>query len=593
MSNSFGFLAYALSAKEPPARTNVRVTHVERHLSRLYSVRLRRTEVGDSATGLVGWVPEDHNVQWKPLTQRGDDAVAWLHIPGAASGPDSGVNEWELAQEVLSGATPPHELGAPFAVVGWSGGRLTIVNDVLGLARIFHFSFSGGDVWTTRPGMAHIFMGETPTKNRLAWAGMATLGWATSGTTHLGDGQQLPGYTRVEARHTDDKTVVSSAAQFGDWLGIARSSAPPSAAENVQDMEHYMSTAKRWPRTPTADLSGGKDSRVVTAIGLRSGAINRIRTIATDHGEVETARTLLGLTTEPIEHHIEPRKDPSRPGGNFVHRLSSQHHAWEGRYLATTAFNSTQFAAFRTPSFPIFNGLGGEAMAGGNLLGAWRDRLINAPPSRALDKMATMANVSLGASQEAKDLTIEASETYIDAADSYGIHDAAGVMDIFYNLDKMPNWTIIYGSQNIITPLFARSLLSNLAQRIGRPLESGEAHRILLKEAMPPWANIPFYKPTAAKRATPFMWESSEWPTVKEFVTENIESVPTYDPAVAARVFRAIDASEGTKREEIFLQRLVWELTFVDYLEHLATEAGETAYWLTEFDRLEHLGHHS
>ncbi|GAA1118545.1 hypothetical protein [Arthrobacter flavus] len=556
----------------------IRKSHASEHFQKLNKGPVLRTEAGDGGSGFIGWVPESLAVDWRFFQSRDNAGVAWLHIPSLAGGPESGVDAWGLGQAVLDGQHKSGEIGAPFAVARWQNGQLDIANDMLGLVRLFHFSFDGGDVWTTRPGLAHIFMGEIPKKNRLAWGGMATLGWASSGTTQLGDGRQLPGGSYVSGGIRNGQRFLSVENVFNDWLRTSRETAEPSPAASVRDMELYMSTAKRWPRQAMADLSGGKDSRVVAAIGIRSNALKGVRTIATDHGEVETAQHLMSLIDTNIEHRIDARKDPSRPGSSFVRRLGSQHQAWEGRFLATTAYNSAEFEGFAPLSAPMFNGLGGEVMAGGNLLGAWHDRLINAPGPAARDKLATMVKVATGASEETKEMVIADIQEYVNKASEMGLNGAAGVMDIFYHLDKMPNWSIPYATPHTLTPLFAPSLLTYAAQRTGKPVEYGEAHRRLLREAIPEWAYVPFYKPTAQKRAVPFIWQNGDWEEIRAYITEHLDQALSFSPDLTNIGLGKIDAGEGTKREEIFVQRLIWEITFDSYLQEIEEAAKATSH---------------
>ncbi|MGP5254617.1 hypothetical protein [Glutamicibacter ardleyensis] len=577
MSSSVGFLAYVLHQKEPADALSVRKNHAEKHLTRINKAELVRTEVGDGGSGFVGWSARESKINWQHFIRRENSGIAWIHIPSVAGGPESGIDEWDLAQNVLDSRVKVGDIGAPFSAVRWQHGQLEIVNDMLGLVRLFHFKFKNGDVWTTRPGLAHVFMGENPTKNRLAWSGMATLGWASSGMTQLGNGKQVSGGTRIRGGFQGGQRTLEIENNFGDWLEAARVAKEPTPETNVRDMELYMSTAKRWPRQALADLSGGKDSRVVAAIGIRSDAIKTVRTIRTDHGEVETAQRLMSLIDTEVQHRIDDRKDPSRPGGSFSERVGSQHDAWEGRFLAITAYNAPEFAGFDERPAPTFNGLGGEVMAGGQLLGAWHDRLINAPAGAATGKLSAMVNVALGATPETKETVLSEIHKYIAKAESFGLTGAAGVMDLFYHLDRMPNWSITYATPSTLTPLFAPSLLTYAAQRIGRPIENGEAHRRLLREAIPQWASVPFYKPTAKKRAVPFIWQNGDWEDIRDFVKDRLDQTLSFDPSATTDILAKIEAGEGIKRDEIFIQRFIWESTFDSYLEKVAREAKATA----------------
>ena len=484
-----------------------------------------------------------------------------------AGGRESGVDERQLAEELFDGSLSAGDLAAPFTVVRWRKGRLDIMNDMLGLVRLFHYEFDGGDIWSTRMGLAHVFMGELPKPNPLAWAGMAALGWAPGGATQLGSGKQVEGGVRISAGSESGRHDVRYKQTFAEWMDRARFSAEPSPRENVRDMESLMSTATRWPESPVGDLSGGKDSRLVSAMGIRSGAISTVRTIATDEGEVRTAKLLVQLLDTPVRHRITDRSDPFIPGGDFVERLSSQHSAWEGRFLATSGFNSPQFKGFQTARKAKFNGLGGEVLAGGSFYsGATRTRMMDATSSAAQDRLVRMTNslgygTSLSAKQQVNDYTSD----FVKKAEGEGASTAAAVLDYFYTRDRMPNWSNTFTDEKTICPLFASSLLVWGARSTGNPVPDGTFHMKMLREALPAWADVPFYKPDGKSRITPFVWESADWSKVLKHVEAGAERSEFIDTVQSRKILEKVRSGEGSKQEEVFIHRVLWEDSFADY----------------------------
>lgn len=577
MSSSTGFLAYLMRRPEPQQVIDIRSRHAEEHLARVHRGPLRRTAIGDGGSGFLAWELEDDPVDWDYHTIRHGTGVAWLHVPSAAAGPESGADPHALAQDVFAGRRVPSELGAPFAVARWSDGVLDIVNDMLGLVRLFHFKFADGDIWTTRAGLAHVFMGAEPVKNPLAWGGMATLSWAPMGVTQMGAGRQLRGGSKIRAGFPGGRRHLSETDGFGAWLDEQRHRPRPPIDRTIEDMEDVMSTARRWPRRPIADLSGGKDSRVVAAVGIRSGAVDAVQTIVTDHGEVETARRLMQHVETDVEHLVVPRRDPSSPEEDALERVTTQHAAWEGRYLAVTAYNAPAFRGFEAVDRAKFNGLGGEAMAGGTLGGSWRERLVGAPADLAGQRLVAEAHLGKEVTAETKAMVAESVRQYVDFSADMGIHTADGVMDVFYLLDKMPNWSNTFTVPSTICPLFAASLLTSAAQTIGAPVPYGELHRRLLRAAIPGWADVPFYKPTPQKRAVPFIWDNGDWAQIRGYVLSNLDRPSSYDADAVVGTVQHIDGGGGTKRDEVFVQRLVWELTFDAHVAEVARQARSTA----------------
>ncbi len=555
--------------------------HAHRHLRRRYQSTLSRTAAGDTSSGFVGFTPDDEGVDWNHFSVREDGALAWLHIPSLAGSSDSGTDEWSLAKGLFEGDVQASELGAPFAAIRWSPGKLEIANDVLGLVRLFHYSFDSGDVWTTRMGLAHVFMGEAPVRNALAWQGMATIGWAPGGSTQLGSGRQVAGASRVVVRTGAHGTIVDAQNELGQWLNDAKTGPEPSAATNVSDMEQLMTTAKRWPVPAISDLSGGKDSRLIAAIGILSRSIKSVRTIANDTGEVATAQALMASIDTDIEHMIVQKPNRSSVAGDGVfHRLATQHEAFEGRYLPATAFHAAAFAGFKSPKQARFNGLGGEVMNGGSFTrGTWGKRLDGAPLSRAGDRIASLvSNGSLGVSTQAIESVNDFAHEYpAIIAEASGIDTPNGVLDLFYNTDRMPNWSNVFAETDKVCPLFASSILSLGARNIGSPVPDGELHKKFLSEAMPSWLDVPFYKATGtSKRVLPMVWENPDWMQIRRYILQNADRLESFSADGLSSIVRDIDDTrEVSSRHEVAIHRFLWNATFDSYEADIVTAATE------------------
>lgn len=570
-------IAYVLRNEEQSEVTDIRISHARQYFQSVNQGPLVETRVGDRVSGLIGWHPSDRKIQWRVHEKRnGNEATSWLHIPTLAGGPESGVDSWEMASSVLRGDLHPAELGAPFAVLRWAHGRLEIVNDILGLVRLFHFQFEDGDVWTSRQGLAHVFMGVSPERNSLAWAGMAALGWAPGGATHLGMGKQLPGGTSVEASQKGEERALKVESAFRNWLNSARACPDPGPIRNVEDMEQLMATAKRWPADVVADLSGGKDSRVGAALGIRSRTISAVRTINTDPGEVATARRLMGAIDTSIPHLVEERRN-ARPADQcpFTERLLANHRLFEGRNLPATAFNSGGRMVFRSATRPRFNGLGGEVLAGGNFqTGKWHAKMVGKPIEAARGRLIGMSHLGLASSASSKALLEEFIGGFVDMAEALGLESAGEALDLFYSCDKMPNWSLTFATDSNLCPLFAPSALLSAVHRMGDPRGSGDVHRELVREAIPEWDGIPFFKPSFVTRSSVPIWQADEWGEIIEFVRERLDSSEAHDAHGLRQVLVSIENGEGGRRHEMAIQAFLWDQTFNEYLGEVSVAAS-------------------
>ena len=568
MSSSLGMIAYILTNAESARATDVRVKHARQHLQAVHAAPLSETRVGDRRSGIISWDTQP-NVQWNSMSTRAGAGTCWLHIPSVAGGPDSEIDPWDLATETLNGSMELADLGSPYAVTRWEGGTIRIANDVLGLARLFQYRFDGGVVWTTRQGLAHIFAGVAPERNPTAWAGMATMGWAPGGETQLGYGTQVPGGSRIQATYNSERVDIETHGEFPGWLSRVRDESAPTTHQNVNDAELLMMTAKRWPGASVADLSGGKDSRVVAALGIRSQSISGVRTLNTDPGEVETARRLIALADNPVPHHIVEVNSKSAPQDPFEVRLASKHRAFEGRYLAHSALSST-FNGFHSASQPRFSGLGGEVIEGGNFAtGSWKEKLIGGRIGVAHDRLAKLAG-SIGTSANASEMSMATAERFVDAATDMGASTAGEVMDLFYCRDRMPFWSVTFATPNFLCPLFAPSLLRLAMHSLGAPLEKSALHTNLIREALPAWTHVPFYKPEFATRTVAPLWERAEWGQIKQYVERNIDASDAYDPQGLRDILSAVEAGQAGKSHEVAIVRFLWDRTFTPYVDEIS-----------------------
>lgn len=298
MANKQFVLAYASEAPMSAEVLAARIGQATHHVRHLMQGTVSCTSVGDNQTGFIVWTTDAQTCTWPSVVVGEHEGAAWLHVPSAAGSPKAGIDSLSLAREAVTGELPRVELGAPCAAIHWRNGEIKIVNDVLGMCRLYSFDMPNfGRIWSTRYGLAHIFSGTQPTVDNQTWAGMATLGWTTTGRTHMGNGSQLMPYTRVCATSAND---VTEDRQLHDWMRSILQADEPDITEAALDMSQSLERAGWWPQPPVADLSGGKDSRLTAAAAIRAGAADAVRTIDTDSGEVSTASQLVALLDRAV-----------------------------------------------------------------------------------------------------------------------------------------------------------------------------------------------------------------------------------------------------------------------------------------------------
>lgn len=580
MSSSQFVLAYscdrrdAMSSEELALRRDAASAHMED----VAASSLDRVDVGDGRTGFMVWQHPKQTLSWPMVSTKGAEAAAWLHVPAAAGSAEIPVDPIALARDLAGGTMDPVELGAPCAALHWSLSGLKIVNDRLGMVRLYAFEVPGfGHVWSSRPGLAHIFAGMAPKVEQSVWNDMATLGWAGDGSAHLGNGRQMPASTRVQAS-PDGFTTIDS--DRDEWILATGAGDVPSIEAGARGMVRSLAIASWWRGKPMADLSGGKDSRVTAAAAILAGIVDTVRTVNTDTGEVDTARELLRLADNTVAHRIDPVVEPKKPEGRVLDRYLSMQRAWEGAYNARSAYRTNPFNGFRPAAAPRINGLGGEAVQGRTLLSpAWEAKMEGKGTDLGRERVAAMVRSgAVGVAEENIEGSVRSASRFGDEAEQLGMTTSFMVVDYFFNFSKMPYWSMPQAAMNTLLPFYSPQMLPRAISASFAPnVEYGRLHRDLLREMLPAWADEPFYKGSAKTRATPWMWENEDWKDLSETIRDGISTLDTFSEDRVRQYVADADAGAGSVRFELVLSRVMWELSFREYSQEIARLAAATA----------------
>lgn len=573
-SNQF-LLAASWKGYKDPLEVRARIDEATQHVEGLSAKKIQLRYLLKDHAVLVAWKMVDDPCDWPIYTEQEGGAAAWLNVPYCSGGPASGSSAYALATSVTTGRKPAAEVGVPFAAITLSAsGELLISNDIFGAAHLFHFDFPGLDVWSSRPGLAHIFSGVEPFANREAWEGMATLGWSPRGKTHLGQGQQLAPLSRVRVLNGRSENMSSGPSE---WITPILEGGALDLREAAAGMVQTLETTGRWMRRPVSDLSGGKDSRVIAAAAICAGSIDAVRTVRTDHGEVSTAQELMSHLDGSVSHVIVEPRDPQQVQGGVLERLASQHRMWEGYYLARTAFKTPAFSSIKQSPSARLNGLGGEAIQGGTSVSeAWKAKILAGGFEVADQRLRGMVRSSIAATEAsrsgAEDSILELSREVHDL----GMRNPLNGIDYVYNFSKMPYWSMPFGSRDVVMPFYSPSLLGFIGKGFVEPSEYGRMHREMLRELIPSWADVSFYKPSARTRASSFMWEFGDWPESQELLEDRADLASSFDKDELRSAVSTINSGQGAVRHEIALVRALWEISFHDYVAEVAESARRT-----------------
>lgn len=524
-------------------------------------------------TGILAWQPSDESVGWPQFKSNDDEAVAWIGIPEHDAMSSTKPDALALAREATLVDGDPDALGAPYACVYRAGDSLRIVNDSLGLARLYEFEFDDLSVWATRPGLAHIFAGKPLERNEDAWSGMATLGWNVGGHTHIGAGRQMPGSIRIVA---SSERGVRREDRYSEWIHRT-----PDASSSWQDasqgMIRTMSLGGYFPRSPIADLSGGKDSRLLAAAALTSGVTETVRTVRSDHGEVETAEKLVSAYPGKINHlvtEVSAPKDPAEKTDLEDHLLKTMRGS-EGALVPFTALQGPTFTGYPPLVIARFNGHGGEALHGGEYYkGIWAERLAGSGTSGAVARMEKMVAVARATSQEGRERTMETIKNRFAIGSAMGIDTACGLLNYFYSAERMPFWASSSPNRSVITPYYSSGLLKQIGRTFIQKNEFENFYSEILKSLIPAWAEIPFYRPAGVKRRTSkFFWEFYHWNEIKDFVLERADGSSNFDAEGMLNLVHEVESGAGSKNIEATFSRFIWEMSVNSVIDDINNRA--------------------
>lgn len=560
-SNQFVLAYYSanpLTARSLSARASAALDYVQ-SLHRQPDVKSEHSM--GAHTGILTWKPGNDQVGWPQFATSSSESAAWVGIPEHDAMSTDTPDAIAMARLTARRDFDPDVFGAPFACIYRRGETLSIVNDSLGLARIFEFTFPDMTVWATRPGLAHIFAAHSLSQDDSAWSGMATLGWNLGGHTYIGDGQQLAGSRRISAAAHQG---VLREDRYAEW--VHRASTMGSSWEDASaGMVRTMSLGRYFPRAPIADLSGGKDSRLLAAAALTSGVTDTVRTRRTDHGEVETAEQLVSIYPGAIKHLVTdvaaPKLESDRT--DFAHHVAEAMRGSEGATVPFTALRGPTFSGYSPLVIARFNGHGGEALHGGEYYkGNWAEKLDGTGIAGAIDRLAVMVAVARGTSASSRERTMETVKRRFETGLSMGIETSYGLLNYHYSAERMPFWASSSPNRSVITPYYSSGLLHQIGRTFTGETEFKRFYSEIMSELVPAWTTIPFYRPIGgARRASRYFWESFEWSQLRGFAEERLDASTNFDPDGMRSIIEAVGDGNGSKAVEAAFSRFLWEVS--------------------------------
>lgn len=579
------WLAYTFDEERPAERVEAALRRVARHYQEAVTFPLVRRGRAGSQRGMVVWAAGESSRAWPAWAEAGDLGIATAYVPigwervvGDRGSADSVA---ALGRALQADPARVGLLSSPLllGICDAQADRLTILNDQVGVARLYEMPFDGGCVWSNRLGALPIFAGVAPRADHRGWALLAAGGWFMSDSTPIHGVRKVPAGTAImidrsgiERRRTDTLHALVTPREPRLTEGIEASAEQATAVlRAVSDM---------WGAWPLdIDLSGGRDSRVSAAAAVAGGVEAILRTSDELPGEIEIASQLVAASPHPMAHVVKDPKE--RAVTQPLRESATKNHLVHDGMAAPQAVRRFQFVPNDGVAAPTIAGYGGGIAHGAPFYSrhAVLDRIRkqgDEGPLRRLMKFCRRQH------EAARDEVYEIAESDMSetlaAGRRHGIEGAA-LLDYFLLVDRFAFKTALNRDTTTFsvftTPAFIRAAFDLTPDE---RLES-LLHRPLVAHLVPEWADIPFHRRQAPNEAAeirrPRLWDAIDREAVAEMLADESAWEALFDPDRVRTMWTEVNAGHGHSHHEQVFERLIWRQTYEDHLDRLARRAAE------------------
>ena len=460
------------------------------------------------------------------------------------------------------------QIAPPFALVEWhelEGIRL--YTDGLGMARLYQANKNGLWACSNRPAALAAIGAADFEEDYEAWSAFAACGWFTDMRTPIAGVHRLGPSTALRA--TPSVVRQRTTAALSSWLTVTPRTRDYEAAASA--MVHYVQDASRlMSQRIVGMLSGGRDSRVVSAALIASGVEAKFVTWGPLAGEIETAKLLIELAAKESAHQIQ---EPTPPGDRqeLVARIRSLHSLFDGD-ITPVKMNSP--VAGRATKAITFGGAGGEIAHANYYPSLSRlEQLQSGGRRAAARRLQRYFRSAPGATHESYSRVDALVEKWITIAEDFGVHGPS-TLDFFYLMERFRRWAPVANVPGSC-PVFAVPDFVRAAFQLS-PEErvQGDLHTALLDLLLPAWARVPFYKASvkdseikSARRLR--IWQGRDSASMCDILDAAGAWSDVFDVDVIRDLWRKASGDGLPNRMEAIFQRVAWRATFHEHLAAL------------------------
>ncbi|MEV5965919.1 hypothetical protein AB0L70_29395 [Kribbella sp. NPDC051952] len=564
-------VAYAFDRGVDEERATAGVRRVEAYYGDLWGDEVVRNGRDANTVGLYSWSRRHPACNWPAWQVDQDLCVASLHAPLGYErvvgdlAPERAVGP--LARTVLAVPARLLDLAPPFGltVLDPAAQRLELFTDSIGLGRLFQLRTTDGWVWSNRPVAACLFADVPAIAGVRGWRYAAGCGWFMGDTTPYERVLAVPGATRIVM---DGRRGQRTVTRIESWSGHDALGHVEETADALRGVAR--SVGRLWPGTPTVDLSGGRDSRVVAAAFLSAGVDVRLNSYG---AEAAIAEELVAALPSAVEHVVS-RPRAVAPGGPppalpaVVDRVRRWHRYGEGLRPSSYLFHGPPGDLTGVDHLAI-GGAGGEVAHGHfyprDVLALDRNPLevkVEAFTARLQSRLVPAA----GPAPVVREAVSEQIRNVFREAIQGGLEDAR-MLDHFYVVERLRRWGTAGERSGVVSPLlvptFVRGAFAlTTPQRLQNALHLG-----VIRELVPQWVDVPFYQPVqSSSPALPAQVKRLGAVPDREVVKSLLSASADFHDQAIRSLWSSSVAGRSTAADEVALRQLLWRAVFDDHL---------------------------
>ena len=577
------WLAYAWERPLPPTSVERALDRVAMHYQRTVAEPLERHSSIGPALGLALLARPDPRLR-RPLWVKTDDMTAaaagvptgWERV----SGPAPATEPVEaLARALAVRPERAGELNPPFVMgILHEGGReLTVVNDALGVGRLYEMRTAHGRVWSNRLGALPLFAGVRPEPDERAWRMFAAAGWFLGASTPILGAEKVPPGTVIAARSEGPGALAGRRATGarGELVRPRRARLARSAEAAAEEARGLAGDiADSWDSPLAIALTGGRDSRVSAAAALAAGVDATYNTGDQVPGELDVVRELIARAPAPMPHEVR-RPDPgAEPSDDLLERTAAIHLMHDGMRNPQEVRRSLELPhARRLP--PNMSGHGGELGHGFYYHSSKQLRRLRRGGDEGM-----MSRLEAAGRRRHSAAVPAAYEEYLAECErtlsegrSHGLRGPV-LLDFFYLAQRLAYRSGL-GSRDgrysaCVTPAFVRGCFDlRPAQRL-----DARFHRLVIARLVEGWKRVEFF--SSASAPMPEINRRRIWERPREAgVVATILQHPSgweaiFEPERLRAMWAEVTSGAGSADYEHLFYRLVWRVAFDEHLAGIA-----------------------